>query len=427
MTVRRSIQQRSMPLNGGNWYGQWGDPSVIPPNTGFNKSAAGVVVNERSVLSLMAVFSCLRVLGDAAAGLDVHVYRKGPIGSARVEVDPPEVVADPYADMSQRDGTFRSVASLGLGGNLYKHTIDRDSAGNPTQVEILNPSMLKVEMVEGVKTYRIGAVGKTILPEDIVHVPWVALPGGLVGLNPIEIGAMGLGIAIASEEYASRYFAQGMHPTGILSVDKPLTVDDAKRLSQELMVSHGGISQAHTPIIIDASAKWESIAMTPETSQLLQSRTFSREEISGFYGVPMYLLGDVSDRGGTWMKGIQEMIIGFTLFALSGYTRRLDEADTALLPPGYVAHRKVSDLFKTNDQMLSMLLLALRNASVATPNELRPLVDLPPSTEKGADSLFAPLNSAQSDWMSPEEAPPVLSATINAGAKQADEPAEGGS
>ena len=256
-------------------------------------------------------------------------------------------------------------------------------------------------MVKGVKTYRLGAVGAYIPAADIVHVPWVTLPGGLVGLNPIEIGAMGLGIGIAANEYAARYFSQGMHPTGILSVEKPLKPEDARRLQQELAVNHGGLAQSHTPIVLDAKTKWESIALTPETSQLLQSRAFTRGEISGFYGVPPYLIGDTADKGGSYLKGVQEMIILFTMFALQGYTSRLDEADTALLPPGYYARRNASDMFKTNDQMLSMLLLALRNASIATPNELRPYVDLQPSAEPGADSLFAPLNSSMADWWKP--------------------------
>src|SRR6185312_2267871 len=96
---------------------------------------------------------------------------------------------------------------------------------------------------------------------------------------------------------------------------------------------------------------------------------------------------------------LQEMVIGFALFSLSGYTRRLDRADTALLPAGYYVRRRVSDLFKTNDQMMAVYLQALRIATLVTPNEGRKLLGLPPVDEPGADSLFAPINSARSDWL----------------------------
>ncbi|MGH9082330.1 MAG: phage portal protein [Acidimicrobiales bacterium] len=422
MTVRSKLrQQRGMPLTGTNWYGQWGDPSVIPPNSAYNKSIAGVVVNERSVLSLMAVSACIRIIGDSISNLFTHTYRMNGSHNPKnwTEVEGPDVLYDPYADMDVEDGNFRQIASLGLNGNIYKHIIDRTSRGLPSQVEVLNPSMIKVEMVDGQKIFRVGAIGREIPAADVVQVPWMSLAGGLVGLNPIEIGAMGLGIASASEEYAARYYAQGMHPSGILSVSKPLLPDDAKRLKQELLTNSGGLAQSHVPIVLDADAKWQQISMTPESSQLLSTRAFSRIEIAGFYGVPSYLLQTPSGEKRGPVSGIQELAIGFALFSLNGYSRRLDRADTALLPPGFAARRKVSDLFKTTDAMLATFITKLRMSSLASANELRPLVDLPPSNEEGADSLFAPLNSSQADWMSPKDPAAVQAAEIMAGANAA--------
>jgi HK97 family phage portal protein len=400
MTVARNL--RSQSTGGSNWYGSYGDPSVIPPNSAIGRSAAGVTVNERSVISLMAVFSCLRILGDVVADLQPHVFRKTGIGVADIEVPAPEIITDPYADITAYDGAFRQVTSLGLGGNIYRLIVDRDADGNPTLTEILNPALIKVTMVQGVKTYSVGAVGAPLNADDIIHVPWATLPGGLVGLNPIEIGASTFGINIAAEDYAARFFSQGIHPGGILSVDKPLTPADAQRLQQELQVNHGGLAQSQIPMVIDANTKWESIAVNPETAQLLETRQFSKADISGFYGVPLYFLGDVSDRGGTEVKGVEEMLIAFVLTGLKGYSKRLDLVDTQLLPPGYYVKRDLNDIYKTNSQMLSMLLMTLRNAGIATANELRAIVNLPRSEEEGSDSLFAPLNSATSDWMSPE-------------------------
>ena len=96
---------------------------------------------------------------------------------------------------------------------------------------------------------------------------------------------------------------------------------------------------------------------------------------------------------------MQEEVISFSLFGLAGYSRRLDRTDTALLPAGYYVRRKLSDLFKTNDQMLGMYLNMLRQAAIATPNEARELAGLPKSTEAGADSIWGPINSAHNDWL----------------------------
>jgi HK97 family phage portal protein len=401
------MHQRGMPISMGGWSGML-DPAAIPPPSAFNQAAAGVVVNERTVLSLMVVASCIRILGDTSAGLEPRVYRQ--VASRRSpedrEVDPPAVIVRPYGDMDREEGDFNRIASLGLNGNMFTHILDRDSRGNPDLVEVLNPAVVKVTLAGGKKVYKLGAVGQQIPAADIVHTKWLSLGGSLVGLNPIEIGINGFGIPLAAEQYASRYFGQGMHPSGILSLDKPLRPEDAKRVKEELYTGHGGISQAFTPIVLDAAAKWQQISVTPETAQLLQSRAFSRGEIAGFYGVPGFLVGDIPDQGGPWGKGLQEMVMGFAIFALSGYTRRLDRADTALLPAGYYCRRNVKEIFKTNDQAMAVYLQALRTMSVASPNEARALVGLPATSEPGADSIWGPVNSAHNDWLAPGDASP---------------------
>jgi len=399
MSARRGPNQRGQNIGGANWSGAYGDPSVIPPPSAFGQSLAGVSVTERSVLGLMTVFACLRILGDIVGDLGVHVYKQTPVGQPNIEVEVPDVIADPFADDFTFTGTFKQVASLGLAGNLYRQIVDRDEDGNPLQYELLNPSLIKVEMIKGIKTYRVGTVGKFLDPKNIIHVPWVALASGLQGLNPIEIGATGFSLGIASEEYAARYFKQGIMPGGILSVNKPMMPADAQQLQQKLSVDHGGIANAHIPLVVDAETKWTQISVNPATAQLLESRTFTKGEIAGFYGVPLYFLADTSARGGTEVKGIEEMMIGFVETAIKGYVKRLDIADTAMLPPGYFAKRNMLDLYKTNTQMMSLYLTALRNTSTATPNELRQLVNLPRSSEPAADSLFAPLNSNTApDW-----------------------------
>jgi HK97 family phage portal protein len=402
MTVlARLRQQRGFPISQGGWGTSMGDPAAIPPPGAMSMGTAGVVVNERTVLSLMVVSSCIRILGDTSAGLEPHVYRM--VGNRRSaedkEVDPPPVIVEPYADMDREDGDFRRIASLGLNGNMMTHVVDRDKKGKPSQVEVLNPAMIKVSMVNGQKTYKLGTAGKIIPSQDIIHRPWMSLAGGLVGLNPIEIGVNGFGIPIAAEQYASRYFAQGMHPSGILSLEKPLRPEDSKRIKDELFTKHGGLSQSHTPIVLDSAAKWQQISITPETAQLLQSRAFSRGEIAGFYGVPNFLVGDTPDQGGPWGKGLQEMVMGYAIFALSGYTGRLDRADTALLPAGYYVERKVKELFETNDQMRGTFVSMLRQAAVISPNHGLEMIGLPTSDEEGADSIFAPVNSAHADFL----------------------------
>ncbi len=435
----RQAQERGYPISQGGWGGYMGDPAAIPPPSAFNMGTAGVIVNERTVLSLMVVSTCIRVLGDAVAGLRPRVYRQKGLEPSPEDkqVAPPAVIAEPYADITRRDGDFRRVAALGLAGNVFTMVLARDDRGNPTQIMGLPPGMIKVEIVEGKKCYFLGAAGKELPADDIIHTPWMSLEGGLVGLNPIEIGVNGFGIPIAAEQYVQRYYGQGMHPTGILSLEKPLRPEDSKRLKNELAVKHGGLSQAHTPMILDSAAKWQQISITPETAQLLETRAFSRGEIGGFYGLPGFLVGDTTDKGGPWGKGLQEETMGFATYTLAGYTGRLDDADSQLLSAGYYVKRDLKELFATNDQMRGTFVSMLRAAAVISPNTGAKMVGQPQSDEPGADSIFAPMNSAHNDFLAAgdEGAESGLPGGLNpkgvptGGAKggaPAEEPPEGG-
>src|ERR1017187_4813027 len=160
ITQRRELlQQRGMPLSAGGWGGWLSDPAAIPPPSVYNQAVAGVIVNERTILSIMAVAACLRVLGDAASGITVNVHRQ--IGNKRRFDDPqaniPDVIYDPCADIDREEVDFNLVSSWGLNGNAYTHVIDRDKYGNPLQVEIMNPSQMKVNMVKGNIIYKVGS------------------------------------------------------------------------------------------------------------------------------------------------------------------------------------------------------------------------------------------------------------------------------
>ena len=44
-------------------------------------STSGKNVNERSAMQMTAVYSCVRILSEAVAGLPLHLYRYGADGS----------------------------------------------------------------------------------------------------------------------------------------------------------------------------------------------------------------------------------------------------------------------------------------------------------------------------------------------------------
>lgn len=52
-------------------------------------------------------------------------------------------------------------------------------------------------------------------PEDVLHIPGLGFDG-LVGYSPIAMAKNAVGLAIATEEYGARFFANGAAPGGVL-------------------------------------------------------------------------------------------------------------------------------------------------------------------------------------------------------------------
>ena len=52
-------------------------------------SSSGKAVTERSAMQMTAVYSCVRILSEAVAGLPLHVYRYNDSGGKEKAVDHP--------------------------------------------------------------------------------------------------------------------------------------------------------------------------------------------------------------------------------------------------------------------------------------------------------------------------------------------------
>ena len=55
----------------------------------WGSSTAGKVVNERTAMQMTAVYSCVRILSEAIAGLPLHLYRYTDNGSKKKAIGHP--------------------------------------------------------------------------------------------------------------------------------------------------------------------------------------------------------------------------------------------------------------------------------------------------------------------------------------------------
>ena len=308
----------------------------------------------------------------------------------------PKILTNTFGPMFQYDGRRRSVISMALFGEAFWYVTSRDYLGFPASLEVLHPVFIKVddkldEDGNPIYWYGTGVYKQQLDTANMIHIPFMALPGARRGLSSVEYAGITGALALASYEYGSRWFAQGASPSFLLSTEQKLGKEQVERIAQKFIVEHSGLQSSHLPLVLDSGMKAQKVSSTPDEAQFLGTLEYARSCIAAWFGLPSHLVGGTSDKGNVWGKTVEEQ--GFQLidFTLSGYVVPLEEAYSSLLPRGQQASFNEKALRRDNAADRAALLLAERTAGTLTQNEDRVSEGRPPLP--GGDDLSTPLNS----------------------------------
>ena len=132
-------------------------------------STAGKHVNERTAMQMTAVYSCVRILSEAVAGLPLHLYRYNDSGGKEKATDNPLYYLlhdEPNPEMTSFIFRETLMTHLLLWGNAYAQII-RNGKGEVVGLYPLMPSKMTVDRDKnGVLYYKYRARRKTVLTSE---------------------------------------------------------------------------------------------------------------------------------------------------------------------------------------------------------------------------------------------------------------------
>ena len=224
-------------------------------------TTSGKPVNERSAMQMTAVYSCVRILAEAVAGLPLHLYRYTESGGKEKAIDHPLYLLlhdEPNPEMSSFVFRETLMTHLLLWGNAYAQVI-RNGKGEVVALYPLMPNKMKVDRDERGQlfyTYQHSSdesntmKGSTVTlkPSDVLHIPGLGFDG-LVGYSPIAMAKNAIGMAIACEEYGAKFFANGAAPGGVL--EHPGTIKDPQRVRESWQNTFGGSGNANKIAVLE--------------------------------------------------------------------------------------------------------------------------------------------------------------------------------
>ena len=296
-------------------------------------SASGKQVNERTSMQMTAVYSCVRILSEAVASLPLNVYRYTDTGGKEKAFDHPlyRLLHDePNPEMSSFIFRETLMTHLLLWGNAYAQII-RNGKGEVIALYPLMPDRMTVDRDgngrlyykyrksnDDAPTMESGVV--ILAPSDILHVPGLGFDG-LVGYSPIAMAKNAIGLAIAAEEYGSKFYANGAAPSGVL--EHPGTLKDPARVRDSWNSTFGGSSNSHKVAVLEEGMKYTPISISPNEAQFLETRKFQINEIARIFRVPPHMVGDLEKSS---FSNIEQQSLEFVKYTLDPWVIRWEQA-----------------------------------------------------------------------------------------------------
>ena len=296
-------------------------------------STAGKHVNERSAMQMTAVYSCVRILAEAVAGLPLHLYRYTESGGKEKAIDHPLYLLlhdEPNPEMSSFVFRETLMTHLLLWGNAYAQII-RNGKNEVIALYPLMPNKMEVDRDEYGQLYykyqrsndeapTMEGSSVILKPCDVLHIPGLGFDG-LVGYSPIAMAKNAIGMAIACEEYGAKFFANGAQPGGVL--EHPGTIKDPQRVRESWQSTFGGSGNANKIAVLEEGMKYTPIAISPEQAQFLETRKFQINEIARIFRVPPHMVGDLEKSS---FSNIEQQSLEFVKYTLDPWVIRWEQS-----------------------------------------------------------------------------------------------------
>jgi len=155
---------------------------------------------------------------------------------------------------------------------------------------------------------------------EVLHIPGLGFDG-LIGYSPIDMAKNAIGMAIATEEYGAKLFANGANPGGVL--EHPGVVKDPARVRDSWNAVYQGSANAHRVAVLEEGMSFKSIGIPPEQAQFLETRKFQTEEICRIFRVPPHLVASL-DRA--TFSNIEHQSISFIDNTIIPWVSRIEQS-----------------------------------------------------------------------------------------------------
>ena len=359
---------------------------------GFNNISS--FANSQS-MRLSAVYAATNMISNSCALLPIKVVIEE--GGRKREIEHPLTKVlnlKPNAKYNHFNFMKLLIESVILKGNGYAYIV-RDENLNVTSLELIDADFVTpVVQADGSVKYVVNGMSQAVDAINMIHL-YQHCDNLMRGISTIKYADMALQGTYNAENHSSNFFKSGAGLMGVLKASAPLTNEQKRQAAESWKMSiantaGGGVA------VLPQGLDFQSISISPEDSQLLESRKYNVVEIARFFNISPVKLFDLSNVSystleQTSLSYLQDTILPFTQLME-------DEFNLKLFKPSEVGKISVdfdySVMVQTDKKTEAEYYTKLLTNGVVTINDVRSKLGYEPSQEVGADKHWMQISYA---------------------------------
>jgi HK97 family phage portal protein len=292
MGLLRRLVDRLDPIETRAAYSSW---EALQSGWASADASGQVVTPASAEHAISAVGACVDVIAGAISSLPAYVMRWDGVRRVEAPTHPLQRLIDRGCNGTQSWSAWLSwtMGQVLLRGNAVSEIVTDQRGALIGLLPIPWDEISVVELPGGRIGYDIDTPRRRLLPDEVLHLRDRS-DDGVVGVSRLQRAAGVIGSAQALNLFTAAMFKNGVNPSGAVLAEGKIGPVERQQLRDNLKQMFQGPSNAARVLVLDQALKWQSISVSPEDAELLQSRVFSVSEICRIWGVPPPLIQEYS-------------------------------------------------------------------------------------------------------------------------------------
>ena len=289
----------------------------------FGRSDTNEIVNQHTSLQSSAFSACVDILASDIGSLPFVSYKKNISGRDRAADHSLYPILHDSVNEYMTSQNWREVLVYDtlLTGN-HCSFIDWQGGQVASLYPIPPDKITPYKDNQGRLLYEVTGYTTPLTPDQIFHVPGLAWDG-IRGKSIIENHANTIGVSLAVDRHASRFFGSGCQMSGIIEMPGKMDTEAFKETIRGFNETYCGADNSHKVAGLMGGAKFTTLQVTNEQSQFLETRKYSAIDICRLPGlrIPPHMIGALERS--TWAN-IESQGIDYTRYTLRRWITKIE-------------------------------------------------------------------------------------------------------